>query len=245
MHVRIIHRLGSLMIIGAIALSGLALAARAAEEITLYPPLEMGAISQQIPAGARLKVRFLSAMDSRTANIGDPFVANASEDLWSQDHLLIPNGTVIRGRVQAVQRPGLFSKGGLIRLAFDHVAMPSGELKPLPFQVDAASAKMNREKNALYTDPGIGSKLNTSVDKGIAQFKGFHERGIKAGQERGGGINMLLTVPTNTVAGVATGTAVTTFHAAKAVLGRGESLVIQPGDELILDFSQPATLQNQ
>lgn len=210
---------------------------------TLYPPVEMGAISQQIPAGIRLKIRFATALDSRTTNAGDLFLAESAEDLWASEQLILPKGTAIRGRVHEVQRPGYFSKGGFIRLAFDHVVLASGELMPLSLDLDAASAKMDAKRNGLYTDPGIGQKLNTSVDKGIEQFKEFHERGIQEGQNRGGGANMLLTVPTNTVAGVATGTAVTTVNAVRAVFGRGESVVVQPGEQFIIDLSKATTLQ--
>lgn len=212
---------------------------------TLYPPLEMESTSQQVPAGIQLPVIVETPLDSRTANAGDIFVVKASNDLWAGEQLILPKGTTIRGRVETVERPGFFSKGGLMRLSFDHAVMPSGELRPLSLQLDAASAKLNQEKNALYTDPGIGSKLNTSVDKGVNQFNQFYERGIKAGQARGGGANMLLTVPTNTIAGVATGTAVTTGNAVKAIFGKGESVTLQPGDQLLIDFSQATTLQAQ
>lgn len=56
---------------------------------------------------------------------------------------------------------------------------------------------------------------------------------------------MLLTVPTNTIAGVATGTAVTTVGAAKAVFGKGESVTLEPGEVLIIDFTRAATLPAQ
>jgi hypothetical protein len=209
---------------------------------TLYPPVEMGTASQQVPAGMQLKIQFITPLDSKTSNLGDAFVALSAADLWAGDQLVLPQGSTVRGRVAEVQRPGFFSKGGLLRLTFDHVVMPSGELKPLSLEVDTASAKMSRSKNALYTDPGISSKLNTSVDNGVSQFKSFYDKGIKAGQNRGGGMNMLLTVPTNTLAGVATGTAITTVGAAKAVFGKGESVTLQPGDVLTIDFSKAATL---
>lgn len=211
----------------------------------LTPPMGMEAASERIPAGMDLKIRFLTPLDSKTSNVGDMFVTQTTDDLWTGEQLILPKGSTIRGRVQEVQRPGFFSKGGLMRLEFDHVAMPTGELKPLSLAIDAMSAKHDTQRNALYSDPGIANKLDASVDKGVSQFKSFHERGIKAGQERGGGVNMLLTVPTNTLAGVATGTAVTTFNAAKAVFGKGESVTILPGEELIIDFAQAATLQAQ
>jgi len=216
-----------------------------ATDQTLYPPLEMGAASEQIPTGAKIKIKMVTSLDSQNAHDGDVFLATTDEDLWAGKQLIIPRGTAVRGRVLSAERAKLFSKGGLLRLGFDHLVMPSGELKPMSLEINAATQKMSPEKNALYTDPGMGRKLDNSVDKGVEEFKSWRDKGVAAGQARGGGINMLLTVPTNAVAGVATGTAVTTVNAAKAVFGKGEIVTLMPGDILLLDFSQAARVQAQ
>ncbi len=213
----------------------------AQEEMTLYPPVEMGAVSQQIPAGMKMRAVVQTPLDTRTSRVGDPFVVSALEDMWAGEQLILPKGTVVRGRVDDVDKAGYFSKGGLMRLTFDHIQMPSGELRPLSLRLDAASAKMNSQKGALYTDPGIGVKLDNSVDKGIDKFKEFHEKGMKAGE----GAGKIITVPAGAIAGVATGTAVTTVNAAKSIFGKGEPVVLAPGDQLLIDFSQAATLQAQ
>lgn len=208
----------------------------------LQPPMAMEAASQQVPMGMKLKVAFLTGLDTASNQLGDAFVVETTEDFWTGEQLILPKGTVVRGRVQALERPGFFSKGGLMRLAFDHIQLPTGDLQPLSLQVDAATAKMSAERGAFYTDPGVGAKLNASVDKGISQYKTMHEKGVKAGKELGGGINMLLTVPATAIAGVASGTAVTTVNAAKAVFGRGESVSLKPGEVLLIDFSKSAIL---
>jgi len=211
---------------------------------TLYPPLQMGADSQKIPAGIRLKVWFLTSLDSQKSNLGDPFLAETAEDLWVGHQLILPKGTELRGRLEAVERPGYFSKGGLMRLCIDHVVMPSGDLEPLYLTVNAGSAKMNAARNGFYSDPGMKQKLGSSVDEGVAQYKSLEQKGVEAG-EKMGGLNLLWTVPTTAIAGVATGTAVTTVDAAKAVFGKGQTVILQPGDLLLLDFSRAATLQAQ
>jgi hypothetical protein len=212
---------------------------------TVYPAPQRGADSQKIPAGIRLKVRFLSSLDAQKSNLGDPFLAETTDDLWVGRELILPKGTELRGRLEEVQQPSYFSKGGLMRLGFDHVVMPSGKLEPLHLMVDAGSAKMSAAHNGLYTDPGMGQKLSSSLDQGVAQYKSMEEKGVEQGEKMGGGLNLLLTVPTTAIAGVATGTAVTTVGAAKAVFGKGQTVVLHPGDEILLDFSRPATFQSQ
>ncbi len=233
------------LILGALILSPLAWgnpSATTDSTTTLYPPLDMGANAEQIPAGLRLKIAFITPLDSRTANLGDEFEAKVAQDLWANKQLILPKGTVIRGRVEEVKRPGFFSHGGELRLTFDHVLMPSGDLLPLSMDIDAASTKMDPQKNALYVDPGIGNKLNSSVDSGIAEYKRVHDSTVKPGQT---GLEKFFTVPAGAIAGVATGTAVTTFDAAKAVFGKGESVTIVSGDQLTIDFSKAAILPAQ
>lgn len=214
-------------------------------ETSAEPVMQMDAGSSRLPAGLKLRVRFVTGIDAAKAQPGDVFVAMMAEDTWADKQLILPKGSVVRGRVEAAERARLFSKGALLRLAFDHVVLPTGELEPLNLSMDLSNPKLNREKNALYTDPGVGSKLNTSVDKGVETFQTFHEKGIAEGKKRGGGLNMLLTVPTNTVAGVATGTAITAVESAKALFGKGEAVVIQPGEEMTLELSGSASLQGQ
>jgi hypothetical protein len=211
---------------------------------TVYPPSELSLTSQEVPAGTTLKIRFLTALDSKTSNMGDGFVAMAIEDVFAGRQLVLPKGTPVRGRVAQVQRPGFFSKGGLMRLTFDHVMLPNGELQSMRLDLDAASAKVDRTRNALYTDPGIGAKLESSVDKGVNQYKSLVDKAGQNNTQNSKGYNMLMTVPV-ALAGVASGTAVTTASAAKAILGRGESVTIVPGDELVIDIAQAVSLQGQ
>ncbi len=213
--------------------------------IPAEPPIQVDAGSQQLPQGTHLKIRFLTALNAENAHSGDPFLAEVSQDVWQEKQLILPLGTIVRGRVQSANAPRFFSKGGFLRLSFDHLVLPTGEFRPLDLQVDATSAKMDAKKNGFYTDPGMGKKLNSSVDKGVSQFKSLHEKGLQAAEARGGGVQHLLTVPTTTVAGVVTGTAVTTVEATKAIFGKGETVSIQPGEEFILDLSQSAVLQAQ
>jgi len=207
--------------------------------------MDMGVASLQIPSGTRLPVTTLSPISANTAQLGDLVLLKTQADFWVGQQLLLPKGSLFRGRVDNVQKPGYFSKGGMLRLNVEHLVMPSGELASLALLVDAASAKMDAQRNAFYTDPGIGNKISSSLNKGVERYQYYTQKGVEAGTQRGGGFNMLLTVPTNMLAGVAVGAATTTAGTAKAIFGKGETVNLQPGDPLVLDFTQRTTLQAQ
>lgn len=208
------------------------------------PPVSIDASGQRLDPGFKLNIMFVSPISSDTSRVGDSFLAKTQDDLWVGDQLILPKGVTLRGRIDAVQKPGFFSKGGLIRLSFDHLLSPTGELQPVSLDVDASSAKMSRQRNALYTDPGIGKKLDQSLDAGIDTFKAFHQHGLDYAKEKGGFIGAV-GVPLGTTAGIVSGTATTAGQSVKAVFGRGESIVVQPGDVFTLTLTRPVLLQGQ
>ncbi|MDX2084705.1 MAG: hypothetical protein SFZ03_04885 [Candidatus Melainabacteria bacterium] len=201
-----------------------------------HTPLTVNSATQQVPAGTILRITFNSEMDSRITQPGEPFTAIVSEDfVMNGNHIVLPAGTVVRGRVQSVSRPRLFSKGGAITLNFDHVVAASGEAIPLDFNLSTQNANVNSQ-GALYTDPGIGKKVQKGVDDGKETFNKLKDAGIDAGKDLGGGAALLVTVPTAVVGGAVAGSAVTAGKAVQAVVGRGESVVIKPGDQALIDF---------
>ncbi len=131
--------------------------------------------SQKIPAGTMLTVAFNTTMDSRVSNVGDPFHAYLTEDFTVKGdqatrRVVLPAGTTVRGRIQEVKRPSFFSRGGAIFLSFDHVVVPSGELLPLTLNLSTENTLVNKQ-GALYTDPGIGKKVQKGVELGKQTFE--------------------------------------------------------------------------
>lgn len=202
--------------------------------------LKIQSDTQKVPAGTMLTVSFNSTLDSRTANLGDIFTANLTQDFTvrsksNERRVILPVGTTIRGRVSNVTRPNFFSHGGTIYLNFDHLVLPSGELLPITLNLSTENTIVNKQ-GGLYTDPGIGKKLQKGLTQGKDTFENIAEQGFSAGKQIAGGLGSIVTVPAAVVGGALAGTAVTTGKAAVAVVGKGESAVIKPGDTLNIDF---------
>lgn len=202
--------------------------------------LQVQAGSQKVPAGTMLTIAFNTNMDSRLTNNGDPFTAFITEDFTvpaaqGGRRVILPAGTMVRGRVSNVKRPSFFSHGGAIFLAFDHVVLPSGELLPLTLNLSTENTMVNKQ-GALYSDPGIGKKVHMGAEQGRKTFDNITEQGFETGKQIAGGLGSIVTVPAAVIGGALAGTAVTTGKAAVAVVGRGESVVIKPGDTVTIDF---------
>lgn len=196
--------------------------------------------TQKIPAGTMLTIAFNTTMDSRLSNVGDPFNAYLTQDFTVKGdqatrRVVLPAGTTVRGRIQEVKRPSFFSHGGAIFLTFDHLVVPSGELLPLTLNLSTENTQVNKQ-GALYTDPGIGKKVQKGVEAGKQTFENIANQGLATGKQIAGGLGTIVTVPATVVGGALAGTAVTTGKAAVAVVGKGDSVVIKPGDTVTIDF---------
>ena len=203
------------------------------------PALQIGSSARKVPAGTYLRVAFNTALDSRITETGETFTAALTDDFLYNDHgvsrVVLPAGTFVRGRIEKVQRPTFFSKGGAIFLGFDHVVLPSGEQLPLDLVLSPTNEDVNRQ-GALYSDPGIKHKLGQSVVEGQNTFGRIVDNGVKAGKDMADGLGQIVTVPLAAVGGAVAGTAVTAGKSVVSVVGKGDSMVIKPGDTVMIDF---------
>lgn len=202
--------------------------------------LQINAGSQKVPAGTMLTIAFNTPLDSKITNSGDAFTGSLVNDFAvnggnQSRRIILPSGTIVRGRVQDVKRPSYFSHGGSLYLNFDHVLLPSGELLPLKLNLSTENTIVN-QKGAIYMDPGIGKKVEKGFDQGKQTFSNITDSGVQTGKQIAGGLGTLITVPAALIGGAVAGAGVTTGKAAVAVVGKGESAVIKPGDTVTIDF---------
>ncbi|MEM0951327.1 MAG: hypothetical protein AAGI66_04185 [Cyanobacteria bacterium P01_H01_bin.74] len=206
--------------------------------------------TQKVPNGTVLTIGFNTLLDSTVSENGDPFSVYLINDFTSSTpegkaiKILLPAGTTIRGRISDVERPSFFSKGGSLFLSFDHIVLPSGELLPVKLNLSTSNGIVNQE-GAVYSDPGIGSKVKDGVKSGQETFGSITDKGYAAGKSIAGGLGSLVTVPAAVIGGAFAGTAVTTGKAAVALVGKGDSAVIHPGDQMQIDFGGAFVLPAQ
>lgn len=247
------QRLAASILVGALLLANpMAMAQEGPQNFQMTAPIEpdmspsassaltIGTATQKVPEGTFLTIAFNTPMDSRSVETGEPFNAYITDDFAMRAtdgnrRVILPAGTIVRGRVNTVKRPSFFSKGGSIFLAFDHVVLPSGEAIPLALDLSTENTIVNKY-GALYSDPGVGYKVQQGYEDGKNVFGNITDNGVQAGKQIAGGLGSLVTVPASVIGGVVAGTAVTTGKAVVAVVGKGESVVIKPGDTVTIDF---------
>ncbi len=93
-----------------------------------------------------VKVKLLDRLSAKTSNIGDWFTAKTTESVVV-DGTTFPEGSIVRGEVVAVQRPGI-KEPGYIKVQFKYIKNDDCK-KDLPKQVASASVDDLKNPNIL------------------------------------------------------------------------------------------------
>jgi hypothetical protein len=113
-----------------------------------------------IPVGTEIDVRLQSTLSSATAQVEDRFDATTLVDLSEGDRVLVPAGSVMRGMVSSVTKPGRVERKGSLTVVFDRLTA-SGRSYPMRGTVTQAleSEGIKGEAERIGAGAGIGAIL--------------------------------------------------------------------------------------
>ncbi|MBZ5500145.1 MAG: hypothetical protein LAP85_27435 [Acidobacteriia bacterium] len=180
-----------------------------------------------IPAGTVLPVTLNTYLNTKNTQVGDVFYADTAYPIWIQQRLVIPRGSIVRGTVTEVYKPGKIKGKGKIAVRFDSVLLPNGVERSLVA--------------AFHGIHGPGAEKidrNTeSVEQGGTSNKGADVGTVVGTAGEGAIIGGLASRDASSIgigagAGAAAGLAI-------VLLSRDRDLVLQPGTQLDLELRQP------
>jgi hypothetical protein len=83
-----------------------------------------------IPAGTRIEVRTIDAIDSRKNHVGDRFQASLEQALWVDGKMVAPKGTDVYGRLDESKETGTFAGRSVLKLQLTGIVI-DGQTIPL------------------------------------------------------------------------------------------------------------------
>ena len=135
----------------------------------LLQPLDFGAESIKAedltevgtppPSGSVVHARLITPLSSATSKKGEPVEALITEPLVASDHLILPEGSVIRGSVMQAQPARRLAKNGQLRILFHDVAPPHGIAEKVQTSLEGVAVakgehlKLDSEGGAQVTTP--------------------------------------------------------------------------------------------
>jgi hypothetical protein len=144
-------------------------------------PEELTKIGEPPPTGSVVHARLVTALSSATAKKGDRVEALITAPLVVSDHLILPEGSVIKGSVMQVQPARRLGRNGQLRILFQQVAPPNGLEQRVETNLEGVAVakgehlKLDAEGGAQVTTPRT-RYLTTGIQVALAASQASPDR---------------------------------------------------------------------
>lgn len=179
--------------------------------------LRAGAESATLPVQTRMKLVVEYPISATASNPGDIFEGHVKDDLFFGRTLILPRGSLVRGRVCEVNKPRLLSRAGKIGLKLDQIVTPSGEVIPLDASLEFRKGMTNKTGQL---DPG--TNFGTRVESSVRTVAGLDQTGAARGA--------IVAANVATLGAPIVATAI--GSSAIALFRQGDNISLSPGQEL-------------
>lgn len=177
-----------------------------------------------VPEGTVLSIAMTTFLNTRSTRAGDTFYAETAYPVWISQYLVIPQGSLIRGTVTEVIRPGKIKGRGRLALRIDSVQLPNGVIRNLIASLESihspGAEKLNDSRETVESDSSKGA------DAGI--LAATTGQGAMIGAIADGGTGTAIGAGAGAAAGLAT-----------ILFSRGPDLILEPGMQFDLRLKQP------
>lgn len=191
-------------------------------------PLQSGVQSTTLPIQTRLHLVLETPVDAKNSTPGDIFEAHVRDDLYVGQSLLLPRGSLVRGRVFAIQKPRIISRAAKVSLKLEQIVTPTGEVIPLDAALTFSKGKTNTKGDL---DPG--TNFGTRVGGDVKAVTGANAKGTARGAIVAANV---ATLGAPAVAAAIGGSAVALFRS-------GDNVDLKPGDEIDVCLTNDLGLQ--
>jgi len=152
---------------------------------------------RELPVGTEIDVRLQNTISSATAQLEDRVEATTVLNVDTRDHVLVPAGSVFRGTVTSVNRPGRLDRKGSLTVVFDQVTVRHQTTQVRATVLQALESEGIKGDSAKI---GAGAGVGAIIGGILGGFKGVLT-GILVG---GGGViaateGQHVTLPAGTI----------------------------------------------
>jgi len=122
-----------------------------------------------IPVGQEFDVRLQTALSSETSTVEQRFEATTAVDLMQDGRVMVPAGSIVRGVVTDVKRPGRVDRVGSLTLSFDRITVRG---RDYPFRGMATQVFESRGIRDEVGTAGGGAGVGAVIGGLIGGLKG-------------------------------------------------------------------------
>jgi type IV secretion system protein VirB10 len=185
-----------------------------------------------IPAGSRIPLLLKQAISTKNAREGDAVYAETAFPFVLNEHVLVPAGTYIQGKISHVARGGRLKGRAEILMHFTSIIYPSGYTVMLPGSVEnipgAEHTSMKDSEGTIKQDKDTGKKIEEAAKGGAY---GGAVGGIGGGLATGGINGARIGAGAGAAAGIAW-----------ALLKRGSDVRLDVGTSVEMEIQRAITV---
>jgi hypothetical protein len=146
-----------------------------------------------IPAGTEVPVALRHAISTKSAREGDPVYAQTTFPIVLNNHVLVPAGTYVQGRITKSQRAGRVKGRAEVLIHFTTLIYPSGYTVLLPGAIEnvpgAEKTSIKDSEGTIQQDRQTGEKVEKAAERGMEGGAGGAViGGLGSGSATGAGI---------------------------------------------------------
>jgi hypothetical protein len=187
------------------------------------PPVQGEKPALSIPVGAQIPLSLKQGISTKSARDGDPVYAETVFPFVVNEHVVIPAGTYIQGKIEHVQRGGHVKGRAEVLIHFTSMIYPNGYTVLLGGSIEntpgAEHSAVKDSEGTIRQDSDAGTKIKTTVEGATT---GAVIGGITSGG-KGAGIGAGI----GGVAGAAVG-----------MLTRGGDVRLEPGTSIQMEIQR-------
>jgi hypothetical protein len=193
---------------------------------------EEGSNAITIPSGTQIPLALKQAISTKNAREGDAVYAATVFPFILNDHVIIPEGTYVQGKIAHVERAGHGKGRSEILIHFSTLIYPSGYTVMLPASVEntpgAEDKSVKDSEGTIQQDKDTEKKVEDAAKNGVYGTMG----GATAGGLATGTLN---GARVGAGAGAAAGIA-------WALLKRGPDVKLEVGSSIQMEIQRPITV---
>ena len=118
-----------------------------------------------IPAGTKIPIALKNTISTKSNHEGDPIYAQTTFPVVINEHIVIPPGTYVQGRINSIKPAGRLKGRAEVLIHFTTLIYPSGYTVILPGSIDSApgvdKAKVKDKEGTLQGDSNKGKTAAT------------------------------------------------------------------------------------
>ena len=191
--------------------------------------------TKRIAAGTQFQLVFLQPVSTSYGSEGDFFSAALKNELKTDNTVILPQGSVVRGSISNVKASQRFSRGAKLYLDFDHVVTPNG--RQIPLDLAVITYDKIYYDGGLYKNLGYGEAVKENFDKGVDITKRATNYGLSVQDDHPG--LQFLTTPFCAVGGFFGGVGYLIGDSVADMFRKGQDVYINKGEVLNVRLINP------